>query len=99
MNSRMTAPDARLDLGAISPATRQDAVLAAFGLLPLGGELQMVADHDPQDLYHALRGERVGDFDWHYLERGPSAWRVSVRKVGPAPAAGGCCGACGGGRH
>lgn len=95
----MDATLCELDLATLPPERRRAAVLTALAPLPMGGGLELVSDHDPQELYHALRADLAGDFAWHYLQSGPSVWRIGLRKIGLSLGAGGCCGACGGGRR
>jgi uncharacterized protein (DUF2249 family) len=59
--------------------------------------MELVDGQDPVDLYASLNTIAPGDFSWLYVQRGPDAWRVGVRKLSRIYSAGECCGACGGG--
>jgi uncharacterized protein (DUF2249 family) len=98
MTMTLTQASPALDLRNLAPQDRHARAFAAFDALRLGDACELVNDHDPQSLYHQFRTRSPGNFAWHYLESGPDAWRVSVRKLGRAHGAGECCGVCGGGR-
>lgn len=59
-------------------------LLDAFdGLIP-GGLLDLVDERDPQHLFMQLAVARAGQFDWRYLEQGPTQWRVRLERIAPA---------------
>ena len=41
----------------------------------------LVNDHDPKPLFYQFQAERAGQFEWNYLESGPTVWRVEIRKL------------------
>lgn len=85
-----------LDVRAIAPRQRHPMVFMSFAELREGEVLQLVNDHDPWPLHGQFEAQVPGQFAWDYLERGPAVWRVALRKLAPAHAAGTCCGGCGG---
>jgi uncharacterized protein (DUF2249 family) len=85
-----------IDVRKITPRERLETLVAAFRDLGVGDSLEIVDDHDPQALHHRLQAEASADFSWGPLQNGPEVWRVSLRKLAPAPEAAGCCGHCGG---
>jgi uncharacterized protein (DUF2249 family) len=89
-----------VDLRTSAHPERRSSALLAYRRLSVGETMELVDGHDPVDMYNALQTIAPGDFSWLYLERGPGAWRVSVRKLSRIYSAGECCGMCGGGsRH
>jgi uncharacterized protein (DUF2249 family) len=87
----------RVDVTGTGPDERRSTALLAYRRLSVGDAMELVDAKDPVDLYSALNAIASGDFSWLYLERGPGAWCVSVRKLSRIYSAGECCGVCGGG--
>lgn len=57
-------------------AIRHGAILGALGQLPSGGELDLVAPHNPLPLLAQLEDVAPGAFDRTYLNEGPDAWTI-----------------------
>lgn len=57
------------------------AILSAFDNLAPGLTMMIVNDHDPRPLRYQFEAERAGEFEWRYLEEGPSAWRVAISRT------------------
>ncbi len=70
-----------LDVRILPPVQRHDTVFSTFDQLEPGSAFVLVNDHDPKPLYYEFLHEREGEFEWEYLEEGPSVWRVRIRKV------------------
>lgn len=71
-----------LDARAIPHAIRHAAIFGAIGSLGLGQAMVLVAPHDPVPLLTQL-SQREGDaVSVDYLQRGPDAWRLRLRRVG-----------------
>jgi uncharacterized protein (DUF2249 family) len=87
----------RVDVRGAGLDERSSTMLLAYRRLTVGDTMELVDGQDPVDLYSSLQTIAQGDFSWLYLERGPGAWRVSVRKLSRVYSAGECCGMCGGG--
>jgi len=94
----LATSDTTIDVRQIAPRDRHATIFSTFERLAPGAALEIVNDHDPKPLHYQFQAERPGTFAWTYLEDGPDVWRVAIQKLAPAPAAGGCCGVCGGGR-
>lgn len=70
-----------LDVRAVEPKDRFERIMGAYESLPAGGVLELTVDHDPKCMYYTLRVTRGDEsFTFDYLEAGPEAWRVLVRK-------------------
>ena len=87
----------RVDVRGTALDERRSAALLAYRRLTVGDTMELVDGKDPVDLYSALNAIAASDFSWLYVERGPGAWRVRVRKLSRIYSAGECCGVCGGG--
>lgn len=69
-----------LDVRPIPPREKHPRIFEAFDHLPDGGRFILINDHDPVPLYYQFQAERPGRFGWEYVEKGPSVWRVEIRK-------------------
>jgi uncharacterized protein (DUF2249 family) len=72
--------DPVLDARVIPHAVRHGAIFGAVDALPPGGALVLVAPHDPLPLL-AQAQQRYGEsLSVEYLQRGPDAWHVRLRR-------------------
>jgi uncharacterized protein (DUF2249 family) len=71
-----------VDVRDLPPFRRHPKIMDAFEALRAGESMILVNDHDPKPLYYQFSAERPGEFEWHYLEKGPEAWRVEITKKG-----------------
>lgn len=99
MSTPLATPAKAIDLRQIAPRERHATVFARFDALQPGQALELINDHDPQPLRVQFDDRAYGQYDWRYVETGPSAWRVRIgkRAAAPKPGAGdSCCsdGAC-----
>lgn len=76
-----------LDVRAIPHAIRHATVFGALGAIPPGGSLVLVAPHDPKPLLRQIDEREAGAIDVSYLESGPEAWRLRLRRSASVPAA------------
>ena len=86
-----------IDVRSVPPAQRHPLIFGTFDALETGQALEIVNDHDPVPLHFQFEQTRAGQFDWHYLEAGPSRWHVRVARVAagvPSGVSGGCGGGC-----
>ena len=74
-----TTAAATLDCLSLSPAGREEALLARFEAVPPGESFDLVTD-EPQSLLALLRTRRRGQFEWSPLAPQGSAWRVEVTR-------------------
>lgn len=73
--------EAIVDVRQIVPRERHPLIFQTFDGLAAGDAFILVNDHDPKPLYYQFSFERMGQFNWHYLEEGPEVWRVQIEKV------------------
>ena len=84
------------DVRSFEPRFRHALIFSMFeGLMP-GSSFELVNDHDPVPLREQFKSLSLPNFDWSYVESGPSLWRVRIAKTGDRMSSGGGCGACGG---
>jgi uncharacterized protein (DUF2249 family) len=82
-----------IDVRLIPPALRHATIFQHFEALPVGGWIDLLADHEPLPLKGQFQAMWPGLFDWQTLEAGPAQWLVRVSRK---PAAKACCGCCSG---
>lgn len=70
-----------LNVTQIEPRQKHPTIFRYFDELKGGEAFQILNDHDPKPLYYQLIAERGNIFTWDYLEKGPSWWRVQIRKA------------------
>lgn len=75
---------AELCLQGLDECAAHERLLARFDALPLGHGLDLLADEDPQALFFQLASARRGQFDWRYMEQGPTLWRVRLLRLAAA---------------
>ncbi|MFB6346881.1 MAG: DUF2249 domain-containing protein [bacterium] len=70
----------RVDVRVIPPSDRHKTIFHRFDLLTAGDAMEIVADHDPEPLYHQLKDAHGEDaFDWEYRLKEPGECRVLLR--------------------
>jgi uncharacterized protein (DUF2249 family) len=77
----MTTAAHVVDVRQTPPAQRHPLIFGTFAALAPGQSFELVNDHDPKPLYYQFAAEHAGEFEWTYLEQGPEAWRVEIKKV------------------
>ncbi len=70
----------QLDVRVIPPREKHPTIFATFDALEKGTSFVLVNDHDPFPLRYQFEAERGGQYEWEYLEQGPSVWRVEISK-------------------
>ncbi|OBB42764.1 DUF2249 domain-containing protein [Mycobacterium sp. 852002-51961_SCH5331710] len=75
------ADDPVLDVREVPHSIRHATVFGAFDAVPVGGALVLVAHHDPVPLLGQLHDRTSGRISVEYLERGPVAWRLRLRRL------------------
>ena len=87
-----------LDVRPIPHEGRHRLTFNRLAALADGDRLRLVNDHDPVPLRLQLERQSPGQFEFTYLQSGPSLWRLEVRRLAAAGrvGAGSCCsgGAC-----
>lgn len=69
-----------LDARAVPHAIRHATVFGALDAVRPGKGLVLIAPHDPLPLLSQLERREPGVFEVSYLQRGPEAWRLQIRR-------------------
>lgn len=69
-----------LDVRVIPHAIRHATVFGAFGAIPSGGSMDVVAPHNPLPLLSQLR-DRFGEIHVTYLVEGPEDWTLRLTRA------------------
>ncbi|HEY1802628.1 MAG TPA: DUF2249 domain-containing protein [Terriglobales bacterium] len=78
------ANDEELDLREVPRPQRHPMIFAKFDALAAGESLRLLNDHDPIPLNRQFDSIRPGEASWEYIERGPSLFRIRIRRIAPA---------------
>ena len=76
-----------LDLREIPRPERHPLIFAKFDALPVGCSLRLLNDHDPVPLNRQFENIRPGQALWEYIVRGPSLFRIRIRRIAPPSSA------------
>lgn len=69
-----------LDIRIVPPPEKHPAIFRTFDALGPGEAFTLVNDHDPFPLRRQFEATRAGQFEWTYVEQGPTVWRVLIEK-------------------
>lgn len=75
-----------LDARSLPHAIRHAAIHGALDGLAMGHGLVLVAPHDPLPLLAQVEERHPDGFEITYLQRGPEAWRLLLRRRVAEPA-------------
>jgi uncharacterized protein (DUF2249 family) len=70
-----------LDVRAIPHAVRHASVRGAFGAIPVGGSLVLIAPHRPMPLLAELSADAAGAIAFEFLVEEPSECHVRVTRT------------------
>ncbi len=73
-------PMKSIDLCPVGLAERNTLVSRRFAALGPGESLEVTVDSPPWVLYHQLRTDRFGEFEWRVLEQGPDKFVVRLTR-------------------
>ncbi len=76
-----------LDLRAVPPPQRHPLIFGKFDALAVGDSFQLLNDHDPVPLNRQFDSYRAGQAQWEYIVRGPSLFRIRIRRIAPPSSA------------
>jgi uncharacterized protein (DUF2249 family)/mannose-6-phosphate isomerase-like protein (cupin superfamily) len=76
-----------LDLREIPRPQRHPLIFAKFDALTVGGSLRLLNDHDPVPLNRQFDNIRPGQALWEYIVRGPSLFRIRIRRIAASSSA------------
>ncbi|MGH9687147.1 MAG: DUF2249 domain-containing protein [Candidatus Acidiferrales bacterium] len=75
-----------LDLREVPRPGRHPLVFAKLDALTVGDAFILINDHDPVPLSRQIQDLRPGQVTWEYNQRGPSLFRICIRRVAPRTA-------------
>ena len=73
--------DVVLDVRSIPHAIRHASVFGAFGAVPAGGSLVLLAPHDPRPLLAQLEDREPGSLAVVYETQGPDIWQLRLTRA------------------
>jgi uncharacterized protein (DUF2249 family) len=77
--------DNELDVRPLRKSDKHPAIFAAYGGLPVGRSFVLVNNHDPKHLHEEFEADHAGSYDWQYVEKGPTVWRIRISKLSTTP--------------
>lgn len=78
--SDMKRSPAELDVRVIPPREKHPTIFQTFDQLAPGEAFVLVNDHDPFPLRYQFEAVRPGQFEWEYVESGPTVWRIVITR-------------------
>ncbi|WP_423488301.1 DUF2249 domain-containing protein [Mycobacteroides sp. PCS013] len=76
---------AELDVRPLPKPEKHPAIFRVYADLPVGGAFVLVNNHDPKHLREEFDVDFAGGYGWEYVEKGPAAWRIRIRKLAETP--------------
>lgn len=73
-----------VDAQSLAPPVRHATILGIADALAQGAAFILENTHDPKPLHHQLDAIFPDQFSWTYLQSGPDAWRIEIRRVAAA---------------
>ncbi len=73
--------DKIFDVVSIPCSVKHALILQRWEKLPLGDFFILKNDHDPIPLRYQFQAEYPNQFEWTYLEKGPSLFAVKITRV------------------
>jgi uncharacterized protein (DUF2249 family) len=70
-----------LDLREIPRSERHPLIFSKFDALAVGESFRLLNDHDPIPLNRQFESIRPGQALWEYIVRGPSLFRIRIRRI------------------
>lgn len=70
-----------LNVTTLVPREKHPTIFRTFDSLKAGEAFLLINDHDPMPLRNQFSFERANQFEWEYLERGPTTWKVKLTKT------------------
>jgi uncharacterized protein (DUF2249 family)/quercetin dioxygenase-like cupin family protein len=81
INTMLPSGERELDIREVPRPQRHPLIFAKFDALASGESFQLVNDHDPIPLNRQFESIRPGEASWEYLERGPSLFRIRIKRI------------------
>src|SRR5512135_3216401 len=79
----LIGPDKVMDVRPIPCSVKHGLILKTWHELPVGDHFILLNDHDPVPLYYQFSAEFPGAFTWEHIVKGPTEFRVKIKKLKP----------------
>ncbi|AGC61064.1 hypothetical protein MULP_01044 [Mycobacterium liflandii 128FXT] len=77
--------DNELDMRRLPKTDEHPIAFATYADLPVGGSFVLVSNHDPQCLHEEFEADYAGSYQWEYVQKGPTDWRIRISKLATSP--------------
>lgn len=71
-----------IDVSTIPPQQRHPLIFGNFENLAVDDSIELYIDHAPGPLLSHFKQEYPGEFEWTWLEEGPSQWHILITRTG-----------------
>lgn len=78
-------PANELDVRPLRKPDKHPTIFATYAALEVGESFVLINNHDPKHLRDEFEADYPGGYDWEYLDKGPTVWRIRIGKVTDAP--------------
>lgn len=77
----LIGPDRVMDVRPIPCSVKHGLIIRTWLDLAVGDHFILLNDHDPVPLYYQFSAQWPGAFTWDHLVKGPSEFRVKIKKL------------------
>ncbi|OBH64815.1 hypothetical protein A5685_20070 [Mycobacterium colombiense] len=70
-----------LDVRQLRKPDKHPTIFASYAALQVGESFVLVNNHDPRHLHDEFEADYPGGYDWEYLDKGPTVWRIRIGKL------------------
>ncbi|OBB85573.1 hypothetical protein A5760_07385 [Mycobacterium colombiense] len=74
-----------LDVRQLRKPDKHPTIFASYAALNVGESFVLVNNHDPKHLHDEFEADYPGGYDWEYLDKGPTEWRIRIGKLIDTP--------------
>ncbi|OBJ08320.1 DUF2249 domain-containing protein [Mycobacterium sp. 1465703.0] len=74
-----------LDIRQLRKPDKHPRIFAKYAALQVGESFVLVNNHDPKHLHGEFEADYPGGYDWEYLDKGPTVWRIRIGKLSDTP--------------
>jgi uncharacterized protein (DUF2249 family) len=75
--------DKVMDVRLIPCSVKHGLIIKNWLELAVGDHFVLLNDHDPVPLYYQFSAQWPGTFTWEHLAKGPTEFRVKIKKLKP----------------
>ncbi len=74
-----------LDVRQLRKPDKHPTIFATYAALQVGESFVLVNNHDPKHLHDEFEADYPRGYDWEYLDKGPTVWRIRIGKLTDTP--------------